>query len=480
MATTESTAISHAGAPATGERQRWLALFVLCAGQLMIIIDATIVNVALPVIKANAGFTDATLTWVVNAYLIAFASTLLLAGRAGDLFGHRRLLLGGLALFTLASLGCGLTSSSLTFLLARAVQGLGGGVVGALSLAVMLTLFQEPAGRARALSAWSFVASGGASAGVLAGGLITQVLDWHWIFLVNLPIGIVACALTVWLVPADPPWRLGQRLDVPGAVTMTAAIALAVFGIVHASDAGWGSPVTLASLGAAMALGILFVVIESRAGRPLVPLAIFGQHRFMLANLLLMLAFAGLFSFFFFSTLYLKQVRGFSSLQTGLIYLPATVTIGIFSQGAAARGISRFGATATMAAGLALMIASLALFAAEPPDAGILTGLLPAMLLFGLGGGLGFPAVFMIGTENAGEADAGLVSGLLNTFTEVGGAVGLALVVSVNAAFSAAGQLAGLRAAFVASMVLLTLAALILLPLRGGGATAPAGPLSAR
>src|SRR3989440_2002171 len=251
-------------------RTRWFALIVLCLGALMIVLDSTIVNVALPSIRADLGFSQASLAWVVNAYLLTFGGFLLLGGRLGDLFGHRRLFLAGITLFTLASLCCGLATTQGFLVGARAVQGLGGAVASAVSLSLMMTLFTEPAERAKAMGVFGFVAAGGGSLGVLLGGVLTDVLDWHWIFLVNLPIGILVCVLSMRLLPASRPAAGERRLDVLGAVTVTVALMLAVYAIVNGNQAGWTSAQTLGLLGAAATLLAAFVVIESKVRSPLV------------------------------------------------------------------------------------------------------------------------------------------------------------------------------------------------------------------
>ncbi len=333
-------------------RKRWLALLVLCLGDLMIVLDSTIVNVALPSIRADLGFSETTLAWVVNAYLLTFGGFLLLGGRLGDLFGYRRLFLIGTTVFTLASLGCGLAGSQAVLVGARALQGLGGAVVSAVALSLIMVLFTEPAERAKAMGVFGFVLSGGGTAGCLLGGVLTYVLDWHWIFLVNVPIGVAVYALSVMLLPAGDGEASGERLDVAGAVTVTASLMLAVYAIVNGNEVGWTTTQTIGLLVAAAVLLALFLWIEARASSPLMPLGLFRLRNVATANVVGVLMAAGMFAAFFLSALYLQLVLGYSPLLVGLAYLPSTLIWGAVSLGLSDKLVLRFGIKAPMVSGL--------------------------------------------------------------------------------------------------------------------------------
>src|SRR5881628_2167631 len=323
-------------------RTRWYALIVLCLGSLMIVLDTTIVNVALPSIRADLGFSETSLAWVVNAYLLTFGGFLLLGGRLGDLFGHRRLFLFGISLFTLSSLVCGVSTTQGMLVAARAVQGLGGAVASAVSLSLMMTLFTEPAERAKAMGVFGFVAAGGGSLGVLLGGVLTDVLDWHWIFLVNLPIGVLVYALSLRLLPAARGGEAG-RLDVAGAVTVTSALMLAVYAIVNGNQEGWTSGQTLGLLGGAVALLAAFLWIESHVRDPLVPLRLFRLRNLATANVVGIFWAAAMFAWFFLSALYMQLVLHYSPLQIGLAFLPSSLIMAVFSIGLSAKLVMRFG-----------------------------------------------------------------------------------------------------------------------------------------
>src|ERR671915_285919 len=333
-------------------RTRWLALLILCLGDLMIVLDVTIVGVALPSIRTDLGFSDEGLAWVVNAYLITFGGFLLLGGRFGDLFGHRRLFLAGIALFTVASAVCGLATSEQMLVIARAIQGVGGAVVSAVALSLMMTLFTEPAERAKAMGIFGFVASGGGSIGVLLGGVLTDALSWHWIFLVNVPVGILVLALTLKLVPASRGEAFTGRLDVVGAVTVTVSLMLAVYAIVNGNQVGWTSAQTLGLLGAGALLLAVFLGIESRVRSPLVPLGLFRLRNVAVSNVVGVLWAAAMFAWFFLSALYLQLVLGYSPLEVGLAFLPGNLIMGAFSLGLSAKLVMRFGIRTPLAPGL--------------------------------------------------------------------------------------------------------------------------------
>jgi EmrB/QacA subfamily drug resistance transporter len=451
-------------------RTRWYALYVLCAGTLMIVLDTTIVNVALPSIRTDLGFSQTSLAWVVNAYLLTFGGFLLLGGRLGDLFGQRRLFLGGIALFTVASLTCGLANSQGLLIGARAVQGLGGAVASAVSLSLMMNLFTEPADRAKAMGIAGFVASGGGSIGVLLGGVLTNSLDWHWIFLVNLPIGIVVCALSLRLLPSARVMGRPQRLDVGGAVTVTAALMLAVYAIVNGNQNGWTSGETLGLLAGAAALLALFIGIESRVAAPLMPLGLFRLRNLATANVVGVLWAAAMFAWFFISALYLQLVLGYTPLQVGLSFLPANLIMGALSIGISAKLVMRFGIKRPLATGLLVAAVGLALFTRAPQHGHFLVDVLPSMILLGLGAGIAFNPVLLAAMSDVKPEESGLASGIVNTAFMMGGALGLAVLASLAASrtnsLAAAGEgklaalVGGYHAAFlVGSLFAVTAAA---------------------
>jgi EmrB/QacA subfamily drug resistance transporter len=415
------------------DRSRWIALYVLCLGTLMIVLDVTIVNVALPSIRTDLGFSQSSLAWVVNAYLLTYGGCLLLGGRLGDLFGHRRLFLAGIALFTLASLVCGLSNSQGLLVGARAVQGLGGAVVSAVSFGLLMTLFTDPGERAKAMGVAGFVASGGGSIGVLLGGVLTDTLNWHWIFLVNFPIGVVVVLLSLRLLPASPGQAGGGRIDVAGAVTVTAALMLAVYAIVNGNPAGWTSAQTLGLLAGAAALLALFLGIESRVAVPLMPLRLFRRRNLATANAVGVLWAAAMFAWFFLSALYLQLVLGYSPLEVGLAFLPSNLIMGALSIGLSAKLVMRFGIRRPLGVGLTLAAVGLLLFARAPVDGSFLADVLPSMLLLGLGAGIAFNPVLLAAMNDVEPAEAGLASGIVNTSFMMGGALGLAVLASLAA-----------------------------------------------
>ena len=417
----------------TSERDRWVALVVLCAGFLMIILDQTIVNVALPSIQSDLDFSQSSLAWVVNAYLIAFGGLLLLAGRLGDLVGRKRMFLIGLTVFTAASLLCGVAQTQEMLIGARFVQGVGGAMTSAVILGMIVTMFPQPAEQAKAIGIYSFVAAGGASIGLLAGGVLTEAINWHWIFFVNLPIGIATAVLATRVIENDKGIGLRRGADVPGAVLIVAALMLTVYTIVETENHGWGSARTLVLGAVALALIAAFVLRETRAKTPLIPLRIFRSRIMSGANLVQALAVGGLFGMFFLGALYLQRVLGYGAIEVGLAFLPVALLIGILSVGVSARLIVRFGARATLLPGLVFILAGLLLFGRAPVDATYVTDLLPAMLLLGLGGGLFFAALMTLAMSAATPEDSGLASGLVNTTQQVGGALGLAIIATLSA-----------------------------------------------
>jgi EmrB/QacA subfamily drug resistance transporter len=419
------------------DRSRWIALYVLCAGMLMIVLDATVVNVALPSIQDDLGFTQASLAWVVNAYLIAFGGLLLLAGRLGDLVGRRSVFLAGLGVFTAASLLCGSAQSQEMLVGARFLQGIGGAMTSAVILGMIVTMFPEPREQAKAIGAFAFVASAGGAVGLLAGGVLTQSINWHWIFFVNVPIGAATAALALRLIERDRGIGLGRGADVVGAALITGALMLGVYTIVKpAADLGWGAGRTL-GLGA-LSLGLLaaFVAREATARNPLMPLRIFRSRDVSGANVVQVLSVAGMFGMFFLGALYLQRILGYDALQTGLAFLPVTVVMGTLSLRYTDRLVMRFGARAMVVAGLALLMTGLALFTQAPVDGGYVVHVLPVMVLMGTGAGLCFPALMTLAMSGATPEDAGLASGLINTTAQVGGALGLAVLATLSASHS--------------------------------------------
>jgi EmrB/QacA subfamily drug resistance transporter len=414
-------------------RNRWLALLVLCLGDLMIVLDVTIVGVALPSIREDLGFSETSLAWVVNAYLLTFGGFLLLGGRLGDLFGHRRLFLAGLVLFTLASAVCGLSTSQEMLIVARAVQGLGGAIVSAVALSLMMTLFTEPAERAKAMGIFGFVASGGGSIGVLLGGILTNAFDWHWIFLVNVPVGITVFALTLKLVPGLPGIATDRRLDIAGAFTVTASLMLAVYAIVNGNQEGWTSTQTLGLLGAALVLLAVFLLIESRASSPLVPLRLFALRNVSVANVIGVLWAAAMFAWFFLSALYLQLVLGYSPLQVGLAFLPGNVIMGVLSVGLSAKLVMKYGIRPPLGVGLTLAGIGLLWLARAPVDGNFVVDVFPSMILLGLGAGMAFNPVLLAAMSDVDQSEAGLASGVVNTSFMMGGALGLAILASLAA-----------------------------------------------
>jgi EmrB/QacA subfamily drug resistance transporter len=417
----------------TNERSRWIALIVLCVGMLMIVLDATIVNVALPSIQHDLHFSQSSLAWVVNAYLITFGGLLLLAGRLGDLFSRRGIFLTGLAVFTAASALCGFSHSQTMLVVARFIQGAGGAMTSAVILGVIVTMFPEPREQARAIGVYSFVASAGGSVGLLLGGVLTQTINWHWIFFVNLPIGVLTAILALRYVARDKGIGIKAGADLPGAALITSGLMLLVYTIVEpASKHGWGATETLLLGAGAIALLIGFLVREATARNPIMPLGIFRSRNLSGANAVQALMVAGMFGMFFLGALYLRQVLGYDALEIGLAYLPVTIAIGTLSLGYAEKLITRFGARTTLLPGLVLIAAGLALFSRAPVHASYAADVLPAMLLMGIGAGLVFPALMTLAMGGVDPSEAGLASGIVNTSLQVGGALGLAVLATLS------------------------------------------------
>jgi EmrB/QacA subfamily drug resistance transporter len=415
----------------TTDRSRWLALYVLCAGMLMIVLDATVVNVALPSIQNDLGFSQSNLAWVVNAYLIAFGGLLLLAGRVGDLVGQRRVFLIGLAVFTTASLACALAESQAVLIAARFIQGVGGALTSAVILGMIVTMFPEPREQAKAIGVYGFVASAGGSIGLLAGGVLTQAINWHWIFFVNIPVGIVTAALALRLVEHRDGIGVKAGADLKGAALMTGGLMLGVYTLLQVESHGWTSAQTLLLAAASIGLIAGFVVRQARIENPLMPLRLFRSRKVAGANLAQGLLVVGMFGSFFLGALYMQQILGYDALEVGIAFLPATIVMGVMSMGASARLAMRYGLRNTLIPSLVAIGAALLLFARTPVDANYWVDLLPAMVLMGLGAGLGFPGLMGLAMSGATPSDSGLASGLVNTSAQVGGAVGLALLATI-------------------------------------------------
>jgi EmrB/QacA subfamily drug resistance transporter len=451
--------------------RRWWALYLLCAGELMIVLDTTVVNVALPSIREDLRFTETSLVWVVNAYMLTYGGFLLLGGRLGDLFGHRRLFLHGIALFTAASLVCGFASSQWLLVTARAVQGLGGAVVSAIALSLIIDLFPEEGERAKAMGVYGFVCAAGGSLGVLAGGLLTSAFNWHWVFLVNLPIGIavyVACRSLI----ADTPAQTGrERLDVAGAISVTTALMLAVYAIVYGNQAGWRSTQTLGVLGAAGLLLAAFLMIEAKVKNPLMPLRFFGLRNVSISSAIGALWAAAMFAWFFISALYMQLVLGYSPMQVGLAFLPSNLIMAAFSLGWSAKLVMRFGIRAPLATGLGLSACGLALFAIAPVGGSFAPHILPGMMLLGVGCGMALNPVLLAAMKDVAPQESGLASGVVNTAFMMGGAVGLAVLAALaegrSGGSSAPDALtAGYHAAFIAATIFAAVAAVLCAALR--------------
>ncbi|HVV76278.1 MAG TPA: DHA2 family efflux MFS transporter permease subunit [Mycobacteriales bacterium] len=448
------------------ERKRWIAFWILCCGELMVVLDSTIVNVALPSIRRDLGFSEESLAWVVNGYMLTYGGCLLLGGRLGDLYGQRRVFLAGITGFTLASIGCGLSTSQTMLVAFRAVQGVGGALATAVGFALVVTLFSEPGHRAKAMGITGFVASGGGALGVVLGGVITDALSWHWVFLVNVPIGIGVCVLVLRLVDETSAPAARRRLDVAGALVITSALMLAVHTVVKANSAGWGSFDTLGQLALSAVLLTVFIVIESRVSTPLVRLGLFRSRNLAVSNVVGVLWAGSMFAWFFMSALYLQQVLHFSPLKVGLAFLPGNLVMMACSVSLSAKLVVRYGYRLPLGAGLGIAAAGLAWFARAPLHGSLAVDVLPPMVLLGLGGGIAFNPMLLAAMDDAGPEESGLASGAVNTAFMMGGALGLAVLASIAASAShgdssPAGLLTGYHLAFVVGAALSVLAAVI-------------------
>jgi EmrB/QacA subfamily drug resistance transporter len=413
--------------------RRWATLIVVCIAQLMIVLDVTIVNVALPSIQRDLGFSQADLTWVVNGFLITFGSLLLLAGRLGDLVGRKRVFLAGVATFTVASLLCGIAPSGGALIAARLLQGIGAAAQASVILAIIVTEFPETAARARAMSAYVFVSVAGGSLGLLAGGLLTEALSWHWVFFVNLQIGVATLAAGHALIRADSGLGIGQGVDWLGSLLVTASLMSAIYAIVETTSLGWGSARVLEMGAFAVVLMAAFIVLEARIRNPIMPLRILRLRGLVNASLVRGVLVTGMYSTFFLGTLYLEQVRGYSPLQTGAAFLPWTLTVAVLSQGITARLVARFGALPVLTAGMATAAAGLLAFATVGADTAFFPMIFLACFLIGLGIGNAFMPLLTLAMADVPPADAGLASGITNVSQQISGALGLAVLSTLAA-----------------------------------------------
>src|SRR5713101_5515373 len=414
------------GSGSQNQVRRWLALLVVCVGQLMIVLDSTIVNVALPSIQRDLHFTQADLTWVVNAYLVTYGSLLLLAGRAGDLIGRKKVFLAGVIVFTMASGLDGLAPDAITLIAARALQGIGGAMSAGVIIAILVTGFPWPAERAQAMSMFTFVIAGGGSLGLLAGGALTQAINWHWIFFINLPIGIATFVFGWWLLEENDGVGLRHGVDVLGSLLVTVAMMAAVYAIVTASSEGWTSAQTEGFGGVAISLLVIFFVVEASVRNPILPLRILRIRSLTGASVARTLLATGMFSNFFLGALFLQHVRGFSAFDTGLAFLPATLALAALSLGVTARLMRSFGPRALLIPGLITITIALALEATAAQGAGYFPTLFGSYLLFGIGAGMSFMPLLTIMMAEVPAADAGVASGVANVTMQVGAALGTA------------------------------------------------------
>jgi EmrB/QacA subfamily drug resistance transporter len=446
----------------------WVVLVIICLAQFMVVLDATIVNVALPHIQSSLGFTEASLQWVINAYTLVFAGFLLLGGRAGDLLGRKRLFLIGLVIFTAASLLDGISSTSGMLIGFRALQGLGAALISPAALSIISTTFAEGKERARALGVWAAIAIGGSAVGLVLGGALTQSLSWRWIFFVNVPVGILTFLAALRLVPESKDEHVHRGYDLAGAVTVTGGLMALVYGLVRSATHGWGSPQTIGSFSVALALLAAFVVIEQRSKEPLVRLSIFRVRSLLTANVAMFLAFSGMFAMFFFNSLYIQQILGFGPLKAGVSFLPFTAGV-MLSAGLASSFAPRIGVRPIAAAGMVLTVLGMILFARMPVGGSYATDVLPGMIVGSLGMGAIFMPLTLVATTGLKDEDQGLASGIFNTSQQVGGALGLAILTTIAAGHthgsSAASQVNGFHYAFAGAGVLVALSLVALLAL---------------
>jgi len=431
--------------PQQTETNRWLVLVLVCLAQFMVVLDATITNVALPSIQEDLNFSQGSLQWVINAYTLVFGGFLLLGGRAGDLFGRKRIFLAGVVIFTAASLANGLSQSGGMLIAFRALQGLGAALVSPAALSIITTTFAEGEDRAKALGVWSAIAAGGAAFGLLLGGILTDLFSWEWIFFVNVPIGIAAFVLSMRYVPESVAPERPDTVDLPGAISVTAGLMVLVFALVKAQDYGWGSARTLGLGAVAVALLAAFVFIESRSKAPLIRLGIFRSRNISGSNAVMLLVIGGMYAFFFLVSLYVQQVLGYSPLEAGLAFLPFTLGI-IVGAGASQAIAKRIPVHFIALIGIGLAILGLVILRGAGVDGTYLGNLLPGIIPMSIGMGMTFLPLTLVATTGVSNSDAGLASGLFNTSQQVGGALGLA-VLSTIAATHTTNVLDGLSAA---------------------------------
>jgi EmrB/QacA subfamily drug resistance transporter len=449
----------------------WVVLILICLAQFMVVLDATIVNVALPSIQKDLGLSEGNLQWIVNAYTLVFGGFLLLGGRAGDMLGRKRIFLIGLVIFTGASLLDGLASSEGMLIGARALQGLGAALISPAALSIISTTFAEGAERAKALGVWAAIAIGGSAVGLILGGVLTQYFSWPWIFFVNVPVGIAAFLLSLRLIPESRDDHAHRSYDVAGAVTVTGGLMALVYAIVDAQSAGWGSAKTIGFFALAAVLLASFVVIELRAKAPLVRLSIFRIRSLLTANVSMFLAASGIFAMFFFNTLYLQRVLGYGPLEAGLAFLPFTAGV-MVSAALASQFAPRVGVRPVAAVGMLLTTAGLLLLTQLPVDGSYVADVLPAIVLSSLGMGAVFMPLTLIATTGLEDEDQGLASGLFNTSQQIGGALGLAILstLATSKMSSAGGSptqalVVGFHWAFAAGAVVMIAALIAMLAL---------------
>jgi EmrB/QacA subfamily drug resistance transporter len=417
----------------TPDRRRWASLFVVCLAQLMIVLDVSIVNVALPSIQHDLHFSQANLTWVVNAFLVTFGSLLLLAGRLGDLAGRKRVFLAGVVTFTVASLLCGLAPSEGALIGARFLQGIGAAAQASVILAIIVTEFPGAADRSRAMGAYVFVSVAGGSLGLLAGGVLTEALSWHWVFFVNLPIGIATFALGQALIQTDDGLGFGHGVDWLGSLLVTASLMSGIYAIIEVTTHGWLSGPVLESAALATLLMAAFVYLEARIDNPILPLRILRLPGLVNASLVRGLLVTGMYSTFFLGTLYLEQVRHYSALQTGAAFLPWTLTVAVLSQGITARLVARFGPLRVLTGGMASAVVGLLLFSTVGPDTAFFPTIFFACFAIGLGIGNAFMPLLTLAMADVPAPDAGLGSGITNVSQQIAGALGLAVLSTLAA-----------------------------------------------
>ncbi|KWB12295.1 disulfide bond formation protein DsbA [Burkholderia cepacia] len=418
------------------EKRRWIALYVLCSGVLMIVLDTTVVNIALPAIKVDLEFSDASLVWVVNAYTLTFGGCILLSGRLGDLYGHRRIFLAGLTLFTAASVACGIAQSCELLIVARAAQGGGGAAVGATALSLIIFLFRESVDRAKAMGVYGFVCAFGGALGMLVGGVLTDMLDWHWIFLINLPFGAVIIVLSIRLLPAcdvDPNLHRVKQ-DCAGAITITASLMSMVYGLVSAGNgSGWTSTETLASIAIAIVLLSMFIYCETHVDHPLIPLAMIAKRNVAVANVVRALWSGAVFAWFFLTSLYMERALGYDPLEIGLAFLPVDLVMGVFALGLSARIVIRHGVREPITIGLLLIAVGFVHFSLIPVHGDYVKDVLPGMILIGAGAGVAANPILLAAMTDVDTAELGVASGVINTTFMVGGAIGLTILAGVAA-----------------------------------------------